>query len=80
MAVASDGTVYVTDSTNAYVDKLTPQGLVTHVAGNGTTGNTGDNGLATSAALNSPNAVALDEANGILYIAQGASTRSARWH
>ena len=43
-------------------------GLVTQVAGNGTAGYTGDNGPATSAALNEPEGMALDSA-GNLYFA-----------
>jgi hypothetical protein len=43
-------------------------GILTLVAGNGTTGFSGDNGPATSAQLNGPTGVAVDSA-GSLYIA-----------
>ena len=49
-------------------------GLITPVAGNGVAGFSGDNGLATSAQLNTPVAVAVDSA-GNLYIADGANQR-----
>jgi hypothetical protein len=76
MAIASDGTVYVADSGNNYVDKLTPHGQLTHVAGNGVASNSGDNGLATAAGVPSPRGLALDASNGILYIAQPQTIRA----
>jgi hypothetical protein len=49
-------------------------GVMRTVAGNGIQGSNGDNGPATGAELNQPNAVAVDSA-GILYIAELAGLR-----
>jgi uncharacterized protein (TIGR03437 family) len=68
IAVDSAGNVFIPDYGNNRVRKVTPDGTVTTVAGNGTPGDTGDGGSATSAALFGPSAVAVDPA-GNLYIA-----------
>ena len=51
--------------------------MITTVAGNGSQGYSGDGGLATSAALNQPNAVAVDS-NGALYISDLGNGRLRR--
>jgi len=53
--------VYIADYDNYRIRKVTA-GIITTVAGTGTAGYSGDNGLATSAALNYPWGVALDSA------------------
>lgn len=50
-----------------FVFKLTPSGVVSVVAGNGTDGYTGDGGLATSATIHDPSGLAID-ASGNIYI------------
>jgi len=62
------GNLYIADSNNHRVRKVSPGGTITTVAGSGTAGYTGDGGPATSAELNHPQFVALDSA-GNLYIA-----------
>ncbi len=49
-------------------------GIITTIAGTGTGGYSGDNGAATSAALNNPHGVALDS-SGNIYIADHSSNR-----
>ena len=62
-----DGSLYVTELNR--VRKIDSSGIITTVAGNGSTGFSGDNGPATSASLGLyPNGTALDAA-GNLYIA-----------
>ena len=62
------GNVYIADMANHRVRRVTPQGRIETVAGNGAGGYSGDGNLATLAQLNGPNGLALDRA-GSLYIA-----------
>ncbi len=60
------GNVYVADTLNHRIRKVTAlTGTITTAAGTGTQGFSGDNGQATSAALQTPYGVALD-ASGIV--------------
>ncbi len=60
--------MYIGDTRNSRVRKVTVStGIITTIAGTGTTGSTGDNGPATSATLSGPAAVALD-VSGIITI------------
>jgi DNA-binding beta-propeller fold protein YncE len=71
-AVNAAGDVYVADTYNNRVVKVTPQGKVTAVAGDGTAGYSGDGRPAAFAELNSPTGLAVD-AHGNLYIADSAN-------
>ncbi len=73
LAVDSAGNLYVSDSGNSRIRKVT-NGVITTVAGNGTAGFSGDNGPATSVLLFDPMGVAADSA-GNLYIADSCSDR-----
>src|SRR5262245_33740241 len=66
LAVDRNGDLYVGDYWNRRVRKIS-RGIITTVAGNGTTAYSGDGGPATAAAL-SPSGVAVDS-DGNLYIA-----------
>jgi uncharacterized protein (TIGR03437 family) len=73
LAVDASGVLYVADTYNNRVRKITLDGTINTVAGTGSSsalanGSIGDGGPATSAILASPTAVALDTA-GNLYIA-----------
>ena len=68
------GNLYVADTLNNRVRKVTTDGVITTVAGNGFGGFAGDGGLATSAQLNGPRDVAVDGRDN-LYI---ADTRNSR--
>ena len=72
VAVNAQGDVFIADTYNNRVVKVTPQGLAVTVAGDGAAGYSGDGRLAAFAELNQPNGVALD-AQGNLYIADSAS-------
>ena len=54
LALAPDGSLYVSDSANHRVRKITKDGTVTTVAGIGTAGCSGDGGPALKAQLNEP--------------------------
>lgn len=66
------GNVYIPDSGNSRVRKVSPDGTITTVVGNGRSGNGGDGGLATNATLNYPEAVAFDS-HGNYYVADEAA-------
>jgi hypothetical protein len=72
VAVDWFGDVFITDDNR--IRKVTPDGLIKTVAGNGTSGLSGDGGPATSASLNSPYGIALDP-SGNLYIADHNNDR-----
>jgi len=67
VAVDASGNLYIADSENNRVRKVSQSGIITTAAGSATSGYSGDGGLATSAGLSEPNGVALDTA-GNLYI------------
>jgi uncharacterized protein (TIGR03437 family) len=66
VAVDKSGTVYIADQFNNRIRKVSG-GTISTVAGNGTSGYTGDGAAATSAELSNPEGVAVD-ASGNLYI------------
>jgi len=68
IAVSAPGDVFIADIYNQRVRKVSPNGIITTVAGNGSFGFSGDGGPATSAKLNHPHSVATDRA-GNLFIA-----------
>lgn len=73
----SDGTIYFLDD-NVRVRKITPGGIISTVAGNGTVGESGDGGPATSAQLNSPTQDGGDlavDADGNLFILETEGAR-----
>jgi uncharacterized protein (TIGR03437 family) len=67
IAVDSQGNLFIADHANNRVRKVSPNGIITTVAGIGSAGFSGDGGPATSAQLNGTFAVAVDNA-GNLYI------------
>jgi uncharacterized protein (TIGR03437 family) len=74
-ALAIDGAnnLYICDLGNYRVRKVTPQGIISTVAGNGNSTSSGDNGPATSAGM-FVNGIAADKA-GNLYIRDGNKVR-----
>ena len=61
------GNVYICDTYNNRIRKVTVStGIITLIAGTGTSSYSGDNGAATSAALYYPSGVALDASGRIL--------------
>jgi RHS repeat-associated protein len=69
VAVDAHGNVYIVDSANLRIRKVTAStGVINTIAGNGTAGYTGDGGLATDAEINYSNGAAVD-ASGNFYFA-----------
>jgi trimeric autotransporter adhesin len=75
VAVDASGNVYLTDTSNNRIRMVTKStGIITTVAGDGTSDNVGEGGLATSASLKYPRGVAVD-ALGNIYIADPGNGR-----
>ncbi len=73
--LSSVGNVYVSDVGNNRVRKITVStGIITTIAGSGSGSYSGDNGAATSAALNGPIGLALDSSNNV-YISDSDNNR-----
>ncbi|GAA1335580.1 NHL domain-containing protein [Saccharothrix algeriensis] len=68
VAVDGAGSLYIADYNNHRIRKVAKDGTITTAAGTGAAGFGGDNGPATSALLNNPTGVAVDDA-GNLYVA-----------
>jgi uncharacterized protein (TIGR03437 family) len=68
------GNLYFSDYQNNMVFQVTPAGVITIVAGNGTASFSGDGGPATAAALSSPQGVAVDS-KGNIFIADTGNHR-----
>lgn len=69
LAVDAAGNLYIADSNNSVVRKVTPAGIISTVAGaGGSQGYSGDGGAPTSAKMMAPFGVAVDS-SGNLYIA-----------
>ncbi|MBZ5600801.1 MAG: hypothetical protein LAO79_00675 [Acidobacteriia bacterium] len=74
VAVDTAGNVYIADRLNHRIRRVTAAGIITTFAGTGTASFSGDGGPATSATLNSPDAVAVDGA-GNVYISDTNNRR-----
>ena len=65
--VSNIGNVYIADSYNHRIRKVTVStGIITTIAGTGTSSYSGDNGAATSATLRYPEGVTLDASGRIV--------------
>ncbi len=77
IAVDGSGNLYIADAHNQRVRRVAPNGLISTVAGNGTSDFSGDGGQARNARLNFPSDVATDTA-GNLYILDAFNLRVRR--
>ena len=66
MAVTADGGFFLADFANNVIRQVSASGTITRLAGNGTAGNTGDDGPATDAELTTPVWAALTGDGGLL--------------
>ncbi len=71
VAVDSAGNLYIADSENFRIRKVRSSGIITTVAGNGTSGYSGDGGAATAAQLNQPSGVVRDSAGNLFIVDSG---------
>jgi len=74
VTVDAAGNMYISDTFNHEVRKVTTDGTITRIAGTGTRGYSGDGGPATEAKLNYPEGLAVDSA-GNLFIADSLNCR-----
>lgn len=70
--------VYFADTGNCRIRRISPEGAITTVAGNGSCAYGGDGGAATSASLNLPSGISVDTAAGTLLIADTHNCRIRR--
>jgi trimeric autotransporter adhesin len=78
VAADAQSDLFIADTADNLIRRVdATTGIITTVAGNGSGGFSGDNGPATSASLNTPEAVALD-AQGNLFIAESSNQRVRR--
>lgn len=66
LAVDADGNLFIADRDNHRVRKVSPEGIITTVAGTGEPGFSGDGGAATRARLNMPNFLVVDRVGNLL--------------
>lgn len=77
LALDASGNLYVSEFDGHRVRKITPQGIITTVAGLGVAGLAGDGGPAIKGQLSFPAGLAVD-ATGVLYIADSQNHRIRR--
>ncbi len=74
MAFDAAGNMYITDDGNMRIRKVNTSGIISTVAGNGTTSYSGDGGPATAASFNHIEGIAIDVSNNI-YVTDGNNNR-----
>ena len=73
LALDRAGNLYIADTGHNRVRKVSPDGVITTIAGNGTCCYSGDGGIATAAQLNQPWGLAVDVA-GNVYVADSGNS------
>jgi RHS repeat-associated protein len=77
VAAAADGRLFVADYADHRIRVVSPDGVISTLAGDGTAGFAGDGGPATAARLSKPSSVAVDSA-GVVYVADSGNGRVRR--
>lgn len=79
VAADRDGDLFITDYPDNRIREVNTNGIITTVAGNGLAGYSGDGGAATSASLDGPQRISVDE-TGNLFIADAHNLRIREVH
>ena len=77
IAIDNDGNLLIADLNNGRVRKVSSDGRITTIAGNGGSGNSGNGAPATQASITAPAGVTVD-AQGVLYIADAGGDQIRR--
>jgi YD repeat-containing protein len=77
VAAAADGRLFVADYADNRIRVVTPDGVISTLAGDGTAGYAGDGGPASAARLSKPSSIAVD-GEGFLYVADSGNGRIRR--
>ena len=77
MAVAADGSLYISDQLNNRIRQVSPKGVITTFAGTGAADFSGDGGPAAAASLSRPDGVAVGK-DGSVYISDQLNSRIRR--
>ncbi len=67
VAVDDNGDIYISDTGNQVIRKVR-DGIITTFAGNGSSGYSGDGGVATNARLDSPEAITVDSEHNVYFV------------
>lgn len=67
VAVTLDGTIYISDFRNQRVRKISPAGIISTIAGTGTTGFSGDGGAAINAEVDYPWDIAVADDGAVIF-------------
>ncbi len=78
VAVDGVGNLYVADTGNQRIRRITPAGIISTVAGSGVAAFSGDGAPAINAALNTPSRLALDAVGSTLYVVDSGNSRIRR--
>lgn len=71
IAIDADGNLYLTDSGNNRIRKISPSGIITTIAGTGNEGFSGDGSAASSASIYRPYGIAVDNHGNIFFVDGG---------
>src|SRR5436309_694994 len=74
VARGPDGALYICDTDNHRIRKVTREGTITTIAGTGEAGWSGDGGPATAAKLNEPYEVRFDASGNIYWVERASAT------
>lgn len=74
VAATDSGYIYIAEGNNNAIRKVDLSGIITTIAGDGSSGFAGDGGAATAARLSAPNSLAIDAA-GKIFVADAGNNR-----